>query len=626
MSTHAIISCPACDARLKIKTTIDTRKKIRCPGCKEVIQPGLLLKDGGTETQKTDANPTVSTSALTTESPENTVRAANAVSQQPKPTPAKRLPDDAKADFDLDDSQKPPKRIDAGKKPNKPRIAKPRMRRIIGIGAAILVVGGSVSLLVNGPPDPRPAPSTASATMNDGQTTPTAEGLAAAQSPQPSDSVAAASGLPRQNAADADSSNPSELPAATPDNAEKPTGIATVPNGTETTVAAAKPNRPPTAWTKRSSPDNDIRWEVPEGRIRRSNVSDTINGARTTTVYERSEDSAGIEYLIVRTNLPKSKIPSVSRADSFLVSKAEALMEQHSGTKLTSRRPVTDCKCPAMECQFETPIAGRSPLFTLIRCFLVGTSMQQFQVSVSGNVDPLIVDEHVSHFLGSIAVRVPEASQIDVARLASPSASEPTSPEPSLPGPEVGRMATIHSAIRKYYAARIRKTMDDQMALIRSKGKARLKIDPRPETNLSWRVYLLPHIGEDELFAEFRLNEPWDSDHNKALIPKMPDAFECVGHELQTGRTVFLRPDGPGTVLGKDKDGTISLRSGNGIVLLEVMPESSVEWTKPQDLDVSNPADALKRIGAIREGRFLVNSGQYLPADIDPDAFLKRCQ
>ena len=32
---------------------------------------------------------------------------------------------------------------------------------------------------------------------------------------------------------------------------------------------------------------------------------------------------------------------------------------------------------------------------------------------------------------------------------------------------------------------------------------------------LSWRVALLPYVGEGKLYAEFKLDEPWDSAHNK---------------------------------------------------------------------------------------------------------------
>ena len=42
---------------------------------------------------------------------------------------------------------------------------------------------------------------------------------------------------------------------------------------------------------------------------------------------------------------------------------------------------------------------------------------------------------------------------------------------------------------------------------------------------LSWRVALLPHLGQDALYKQFKLDEPWDSEHNRKLIPRMPAVF-----------------------------------------------------------------------------------------------------
>ena len=43
---------------------------------------------------------------------------------------------------------------------------------------------------------------------------------------------------------------------------------------------------------------------------------------------------------------------------------------------------------------------------------------------------------------------------------------------------------------------------------------------------LSWRVALLPYLGEEALYRQFRQDEPWDSPHNKALAARMPAVFE----------------------------------------------------------------------------------------------------
>ncbi len=45
---------------------------------------------------------------------------------------------------------------------------------------------------------------------------------------------------------------------------------------------------------------------------------------------------------------------------------------------------------------------------------------------------------------------------------------------------------------------------------------------------LSWRVALLPYLGHEELYKQFKLDEPWDSEHNKKLLDKMPRVYSSV--------------------------------------------------------------------------------------------------
>ncbi len=67
---------------------------------------------------------------------------------------------------------------------------------------------------------------------------------------------------------------------------------------------------------------------------------------------------------------------------------------------------------------------------------------------------------------------------------------------------------------------------------------------------LSWRVLLLPFLGEEKLFAEFRLNEPWDSPHNRALLPRRPEVFDHPHRlDLPPTHTSYLSLIGPGAVI-----------------------------------------------------------------------------
>ena len=99
---------------------------------------------------------------------------------------------------------------------------------------------------------------------------------------------------------------------------------------------------------------------------------------------------------------------------------------------------------------------------------------------------------------------------------------------------------------------------------------------------LSWRVHLLPFLGLDELYKQFKLDEAWDSPHNRTLVAKMPAIY---GLAPRTGRpaggavgsgTIF--PCGKGLKLSDIVNGT-----SNTIMVLECDEAHRVIWTKPDD-------------------------------------------
>src|SRR5207237_862076 len=49
--------------------------------------------------------------------------------------------------------------------------------------------------------------------------------------------------------------------------------------------------------------------------------------------------------------------------------------------------------------------------------------------------------------------------------------------------------------------------------------------DPNGKPLLSWRVAILPYVEQQALYNEFHLDEPWDSEHNKKLLPRMPKVY-----------------------------------------------------------------------------------------------------
>jgi hypothetical protein len=46
---------------------------------------------------------------------------------------------------------------------------------------------------------------------------------------------------------------------------------------------------------------------------------------------------------------------------------------------------------------------------------------------------------------------------------------------------------------------------------------------------LSWRVHLLPRLGEADLYRKFKLDEPWDGPTNKRLLERVPAVYDLPG-------------------------------------------------------------------------------------------------
>jgi len=142
---------------------------------------------------------------------------------------------------------------------------------------------------------------------------------------------------------------------------------------------------------------------------------------------------------------------------------------------------------------------------------------------------------------------------------------------------------------------------------------------------LSWRVEILPFLGENQLYNQFHRDEPWDSEHNKTLIARRPAVFGGQGLANTNGKTRVLAPVGlammfsgtPQAVLMKEvTDGT-----SNTILLVETAPDRAVTWTKPDDLkiDAKEPtAGLLDERATGFNAAFADGSVHYLSAKIDP--------
>ena len=97
---------------------------------------------------------------------------------------------------------------------------------------------------------------------------------------------------------------------------------------------------------------------------------------------------------------------------------------------------------------------------------------------------------------------------------------------------------------------------------------------------------LLPYLGHKPLYEEFHLDEPWDSDHNKTLIPRIPKIYLSPTSQLRDGRTVYLTPRGGRTAFPGDTPvpfQKITDGLSNTVAILELNDDLAVPWTKPDD-------------------------------------------
>jgi hypothetical protein len=123
----------------------------------------------------------------------------------------------------------------------------------------------------------------------------------------------------------------------------------------------------------------------------------------------------------------------------------------------------------------------------------------------------------------------------------------------------------------------------------------------------SWRVLLLPYLGEELLFRRFRLDEPWDSPNNKPLLALMPKAFQDPADKApEQGMTHYQVFDGPGAPFDSSARPLAPFQAAGGFpqglqmsgrqvritdftdgtqnTFLIVETPDAVPWTSPQDL------------------------------------------
>lgn len=111
--------------------------------------------------------------------------------------------------------------------------------------------------------------------------------------------------------------------------------------------------------------------------------------------------------------------------------------------------------------------------------------------------------------------------------------------------------------------------------------------DPDSGMLRSWRVELLPLLGYEHLYQQYRKNEAWDSEANMKVLKQIPLPYKQSGSEGGSNFTgisaaygnelFFKKDDSVGRKFTDITDGT-----SNTIALIE--SKTTIPWTKPEEI------------------------------------------
>lgn len=129
---------------------------------------------------------------------------------------------------------------------------------------------------------------------------------------------------------------------------------------------------------------------------------------------------------------------------------------------------------------------------------------------------------------------------------------------------------------------------------------------PDGKTPHSWRVAILPYIGEEELFKQYNFAERWDSDQNKKILAKIPPVFRNPNQETSSTNTAYFALINKVTIFG-NKEGTKFRNVTDGLsnTILVVEAKREIPWTKPEDILYDpDPSKELPKLGGYHTGGY----------------------
>jgi hypothetical protein len=103
----------------------------------------------------------------------------------------------------------------------------------------------------------------------------------------------------------------------------------------------------------------------------------------------------------------------------------------------------------------------------------------------------------------------------------------------------------------------------------------------------SWRVLILPFIGQEALYKQYNFDEPWDGPNNRKLAARMPKVLAFSGDQGAGNTTTnYLAVVGSQTIWQPGRKVTMDdVKDGPDNTILIVENRGAlVHWMEPRDL------------------------------------------
>ena len=108
----------------------------------------------------------------------------------------------------------------------------------------------------------------------------------------------------------------------------------------------------------------------------------------------------------------------------------------------------------------------------------------------------------------------------------------------------------------------------------------------------SWRVLLLPYLGEEHLYSQYNFNEAWNGPNNSQLESQMPSVFASPADEdaamvFETSYMVIMGKNTAFPYARTVNRSQLTDGADNTILVAEIVTNGS-SWMAPVDLDANN--------------------------------------